>query len=176
MNICIKMDSALINLQRLICHKTYTNKQTDPQMCIFCVYVFSHVSTLIYIYIYIHHRFDRLQRNKERKEREQGQLIKSPGIIRLLEGNLLEEILKKIQKSRRKIEDGTKWNNGAKIKWWKLLSRIHSYIYTLAYWVEYQWSWRLGFKSRSIHTKDWKKVLDTSLLNMQCYKVRIKVK
>ena len=31
--ICIKMDLALNNLQRLICHKTLTNKQTNIGFC-----------------------------------------------------------------------------------------------------------------------------------------------
>ena len=39
-----------------------------------------------------------------------------------------------------------------------------------------QWSGRLGFNPRSSYIKDLKMVLDTSLLNTQQYKVRIKGK
>ena len=39
-----------------------------------------------------------------------------------------------------------------------------------------RWSGRLGFNPRSSHTKDFKMVLDTSFLNTQQYKVRIKGK
>ena len=39
-----------------------------------------------------------------------------------------------------------------------------------------QWSGRPGFNPRSHHTKTLKMVLDTSLLNTQYYKVRIKGK
>ena len=39
-----------------------------------------------------------------------------------------------------------------------------------------QWSGRPGFNSRSCHTKDFKNGTDTSLLNTQQYKVRIKGK
>ena len=39
-----------------------------------------------------------------------------------------------------------------------------------------QWSGRPGFNPSSRHTKDFKMVLDTFLLNTQQYKVRIKGK
>ena len=42
--------------------------------------------------------------------------------------------------------------------------------------IEHQWSGRPGFNPRSCHTKDFKMVLDTFLLNTQQYKVRIKGK
>ena len=41
---CIKMDLALINLQRLLYHKTQTNKRMKN---ILCIYIY------IYIYIYV---------------------------------------------------------------------------------------------------------------------------
>ena len=49
--------------------------------------------------------------------------------------------------------------------------------YEPAHWPSVrQWSGRPGFNPRSRHTKDFKMVLDTSLLNTQWYKVRIKGK
>ena len=39
-----------------------------------------------------------------------------------------------------------------------------------------QWSWKLGFSPKLCHNKDFKMVLDTSLLNTHQYKVHIKGK
>ena len=46
---------------------------------------------------------------------------------------------------------------------------LYKYIYVPAHWS----SGRLGFNPRSRHTNDLKMVLDTSLHNIQQYKVRI---
>ena len=46
--ICIKMDLALNNLQRLICHKTQTNKQTI-NACI----LENHVYCTVIFYIFV---------------------------------------------------------------------------------------------------------------------------
>ena len=42
LTICMKMDLALNNLQRLICHKTQTNQPTNQAALINDIYIYIH--------------------------------------------------------------------------------------------------------------------------------------